>query len=195
MPEPKSFVATLVKNIDWQGYRIATWVGLLLLAGIIALTLVRGNWGNVLIFILFFAGTALIVTIHHKMPSFFSLVVVIAATTSAAGWAWNWYEQYWAYDEIAHALSTLALTLVAAFYMYRSLAGFFCEHLFLLSATLICIGLAIGAIWEVVEFYFIVPRYKMALPDTISDLIVDGVGALLAVPISIWAVRQAPDST
>ena len=96
------------------------------------------------------------------------------------------------YDEIAHGVTVLAVTLAGGFYVYRVLLEVCRSRRWLLGIMLVTLGLALGATWEVVEIFFLVPQERMTLHDTITDLVVDGTGAVLAVPFGFWALKQRP---
>ena len=134
-------------------------------------------------------------TWHRWLPALFNLLAVADALLAAGGWVWNLYRRVYPYDEIAHATATLAVTLVAGFYLYRPLLPVFRQYPARFALALVTLGLAAGGLWEVAEwlgYHVLLGQSVMVLGDTITDLVVDGVGAVLAVPLGLRALRTHP---
>jgi hypothetical protein len=119
------------------------------------------------------------------------LAALFAVTTmlNALGWVFEYYSDVPGFDEIAHGLTTTALTGLVGCLCFRSLFGareVSSRHLWI---ALLSLGIAIGALWEIVEWFsYLVtgrPGIIKSLNDTVSDLIWDVVGAALALPL-LW---------
>lgn len=113
---------------------------------------------------------------------------MLVALVNAGGWAWNYYHVFYYYDEAAHLLTALAITpplgvlafrpwLVSA-HPWRALLGIW------------ALGMAVGAVWEIVEWimYLVTRDHAIikSLGDTITDRILDAIGAGLALPLIVW---------
>ncbi len=173
-------------DVHWIGYRLACKVALALIALIVVVGFSQSGILDTVISVACLAVPATLIVVHGRMPAALAFIFVTAALLSAAGWAWNLYQRIPHFDGIVHVLSTLAMTLFVAFYFYGEFLQVYRGHSLLLAITLISIGVAIGATWEVIE-YFLIPAAKMGFYDTITDLIADFLGATLSVPLVHWA--------
>lgn len=125
------------------------------------------------------------------------VLVAIAAALNIAGFVLNWYDRPW-FDEAIHAFSLFAFTLLAAIYLYgRALAGY-PRHKLLLVLTILCVGLALGVVWEWGEAaYDHLSGPKSTIKgkyDTQMDLLMDAVGALVAGLLMLALVRRTEAS-
>ncbi len=111
---------------------------------------------------------------------------------NAVGHALDLYARFWWFDRILHACTILAVTLW--------LALFVCRHVLrggrgrgaLLALVVASVGLAVGALWEVAEWGFdrIAPGDVIkGKHDTIVDIVMDTIGALLAGAASLRFLR------
>lgn len=117
------------------------------------------------------------------------LVVLVAVAINIAGYALNLYQRWTWFDEVLHAYTIFALTLLCAVYLYRvALVGARSRPaLFILVVA--GIGLAIGGAWEVLEWIYDQIASGNAIKgkrDTIIDLVMDAIGGVLAG----WAARR-----
>lgn len=168
---------------NWQGYRVASWVGQAVLAFALLTVLMRGNLQGALTISGFLLAAFIFVTRDEWLPRLFDLLFVLAALINAGGWVWDLYNAPGPYDEIAHGFTIFAITLALGFLTYRTLLAGFVDHPLLLVLTIASFGIAIGALWEVAEWtadFFVAKQIVSGLDDTISDLIMDSIGAVLA---------------
>lgn len=111
--------------------------------------------------------------------SIFISAIVISVGASLA----NLYERLWWFDEAVHCYSFFAFTLLVATLLYgRTLTGRN-QHPVLLLLTIICIGVALGALWEIIEWSYDLIRAGDIIKgkrDTMIDLGFDTIGALVA---------------
>jgi VanZ family protein len=178
---------------DWYGYRVAAWAGQAALLAAIILVLVQGQWIPAAALSGFLICSFLFVAFEHKLPRLFDLLFVIAALINAAGWAWNLYNQPGLYDEIAHFYTMFAITLAAGYMLFNELMRGFKGHRLLFLVIVTSLGIAIGALWEVAEWLadFVVARQIISgLDDTITDIILDSAGALLAAFANLWGLNE-----
>lgn len=173
-----------MKDIDWIGYRVASKAGLASAATIVVIGLSQFGVFATLLSVACLAVPAGFVVWDRRMPAAFALIFVIAANLSAAGWAWDLY-RIRHFDGLVHVCGTLAMTLFVTSYFYAEFLGVYRSHPWLLTVTLLSLGMAIGAGWEVIE-YFLIPAAKMGLYDTMTDLLTDLLGAILSVPLVRW---------
>lgn len=118
-----------------------------------------------------------------------------ALAANAAGYAFDLYQRFWWFDRVLHAGTILAITLwLALFVCARSLHpgnGHGSLAVFLLA----CVGVALGALWEVAEWAadFVLPGDVIkGKNDTIIDLVMDTAGALAGAALAITFLRPFP---
>jgi VanZ family protein len=181
-------------SINWRGYRIAAYVGQFLLGVAVVVVLSKGNFQGALTLAGFLAASVAFVAWDRQLPNLFDFLFAIAALLNAGGWVWGWFYVPGPYDEIVHAFTTFSITLALSFLVYGPMLNVFREHRVLFVLAIASFGIAIGALWEVFEW---VTGVINDLDDTITDLIMDTLGATIAAVLSLWALqeRSRPEST
>lgn len=111
-------------------------------------------------------------------------LIIIAVLASLAGLFFNLSARYAWYDKALHLYTTFALTLFAGLCLYgKSLTGAE-RSAGLLVLTIVLIGLGLGALWEIGEYSYdhLVSQGNTikGKTDTMLDLVLDGIGALMA---------------
>lgn len=110
-------------------------------------------------------------------------LVGVALLFSILGSALNLYDKFWWFDEVLHGYAMFAYTLVVALFAYGVVLGGAREHRLLFVLAVGGVGLAMGAVWEILEWVYdqiVRPNAILAKTDTILDLVVDSIGALAA---------------
>ena len=122
-------------------------------------------------------------------------LAALALAANVAGYAFDLYQRVWWFDRVLHAGTILAITFwLALFVCARGLHprnGRSILAMFLLA----CVGIALGALWEVAEW-----GADLVLPgdvikgknDTVMDLIMDTAGALAAAALAMPCLRPRP---
>lgn len=117
-----------------------------------------------------------------------SALFAVTMLLNGLGWVFKFYDAP-GFDEASHGLTTTALTGLFGYFVFKKLFTVREVSLWHLSTAILSLGIAIGAVWEVVEwFMFLVsgnPGIIKSLNDTVSDLIWDVLGATLALPL-LW---------
>ncbi|HEY9655943.1 MAG TPA: hypothetical protein V6C50_10665 [Crinalium sp.] len=186
----------MMQRTNWKGYRIAAWVGQALLAIAIILATSQGKWGNALALVLFLAASFVFVSRDDRLPTLFDFLFVLAALLNAGGWVWGLFYPPGPYDEITHAFTIFAFTLAFSFLVYRPLLAVFRQHRLLYLLTIASFGIAIGALWEVAEWSagkILGIEVIESLDDTITDLVMDSLGAAFAAVTSLWTLQEWTD--
>lgn len=117
-----------------------------------------------------------------------------ALAANAAGYQFGlWTNPAW-FDEAVHGFTLFALTLVVGLYLYgRVLAGAR-AHPLLLTLSVAAVGLGIGGLWEVMEWaydhWFAAGNVILGKWDTVTDLVHDTLGALLAGVVATAMARR-----
>lgn len=109
---------------------------------------------------------------------FFAMAVLASAASSI----FNLYAKFWWFDEALHGYFSFAAALVLALYAYGTLLTGRRRHEVLLVLTVAGLGLALGTLWEMVEWV-----YDLATPsntilnktDTMIDLTLDLIGGVI----------------
>lgn len=180
-------------SMNWDGYRKAAWVGQALLAITIVVVLFQRQWLAAASLAGFLVISFLFVSFERKLPTLFDLIFVIAALINAGGWAWDLYNKPGPYDEIAHFYTIFAITLAAGYMLYSELMESFFDHRVLFVLTIASLGIALGALWEVTEWLadFVTPKQIVSgLFDTITDIILDSAGAILAALLNLRGLHE-----
>ena len=180
-------------NTNWEGYRTIAWGGVALLAIGLVVVVVQGNWLGVGFLAGFLIAAVAFLKLEDRLPTLFDLVFVSAALVNAAGCAWDLYNKPGIYDEVAHFYTIFAITLACGFALYRELMGSFAGHRVLFVITIASLGIALGAVWEIAEWSadFVLPQQIVSgLFDTVTDLILDSAGAVLAALLNLWGLNE-----
>lgn len=129
----------------------------------------------------------------YRTPLITSLVLIALLATHACAIVFHIYWTLWWFDIVMHVLGGIAATMLILWWYTLFLK----EHdrpvtkkrLFV-SALLI--SLVVGVLWELFEAYagLSVPSDPIYIPDTISDLLSDISGALIAYLYAIMTFRQ-----
>jgi len=178
---------------NWTGYRILAWLLQGLLAIAIVAVLIQGKWLPALTLAGFLLVSFLFVKFEHSLPNIFDLLFMIAALINAGGWAWDLYNQPGPYDEIAHFFTIFAITLAFGFLLYRELMESFYGHPILFVLTIASLGIALGTVWEIIEWladFVVAKQIVSGLFDTETDLILDTLGALLAALLNLRGLNE-----
>ena len=121
-------------------------------------------------------------------------LAAVLVVANAAGYAFDLYGRLWWFDRVLHAATILALTYWAAVFVLRRVLTGVSRHRLLPAAVVACVGVAVGAWWEVAEWAF-----DEAFPgdvikgkyDTVIDLVMDTLGAALAAWMSLYEDRAS----
>jgi len=185
-------------NTNWRGYRFAAWGELVLLGIAVVVAAMQGKWQGALVLVGFGIAAIVFLMATEHVPALVDLVVVIAALANAAGFVWNLYGQFAWFDEVVHGYTLFALTLPLGFLAFQSVLDSFGENRLPLILAIASFGIALGALWEIAEWLydqFVAGNVILGKFDTMVDLVVDSVGAVLAAWFSTWVVKDRVDGT
>ena len=123
--------------------------------------------------------------------AFVSAIAAFLCATLVLGEVGDFYERYWWWDVVLHGGSAVAFGLVGSLLMLMLVKG---NRLtaapFTVAFFAFCFAVTIGALWEIWEFMldqvFGLNTQKSGLVDTMWDLIVDAIGALIGAGAG-WA--------
>ncbi|PJE33545.1 hypothetical protein PSM7751_04023 [Pseudooceanicola marinus] len=162
------------------------WISLLFS---IAESLVLGRWSLAFIAAatLGLSMTPLYVArwMHVRVPpSFMAAVVLFVWGTIFLGEVFDFYNRYWWWDIVMHGGSAIGFGLIGTVLVLIMFQGDrYAAPPIAIAFFAYCFAVSIGASWEVFEFsmdqLFGTNMQKSGLRDTMGDLIVDHVGAIL----------------
>ncbi len=154
--------------------------------------------------VLFLCSLALILTFapyffrrryNILIPAEFEIIFVLFIYTSIIlGEVHGYYTRFWWWDVLLHTVSGITIGFIGFMIMYI----FYFKNILHTSALMIAVfsfsfALALGAIWEIVEFTIDsllgFNMQKSGLVDTMWDLIVDAAGALFTSIIGYIYVK------
>ena len=190
---------TLVDRID-RG--ISLLLKIILAVGAV-LEAIQGNWLNAVattgVIIVAFLPMLLGYRFHVRIPAEFELLAVIFVYASLyLGDLHGYYLKYWWWDILLHTGSGLILGIFGFLLVYvinehEDLEMHMKPSFVSLFAFMFALGM--GTIWEIVEFALDqllgMNTQGGSLVDTMSDLIVDGIGALIISLLGYSYLRTA----
>lgn len=117
-------------------------------------------------------------------PSFIAAIVLFVGGTVFLGEVYDFYERFWWWDIMMHGGSAVGFGLIGFILVFMMFQGDrFAAPPFAVAFFAFCFALSIGALWEIFEFsmdqLFGLNMQKSGLVDTMGDLIVDTIGALI----------------
>lgn len=171
-----------------RGKLILTIWALLLLAGAIALIL--GRWS--LAFVGF--ATLALSLLPPLLAARWSLTLPVPFLVGTTvfffasiflGEAFDFYERLWWWDIVLHGSSAIGFGLTGFLFIFMLFEGDrFAAPPSAIALITFCVAMTIGALWEVFEFSmdlaFGLNMQKSGLTDTMGDMIVNAMGALVA---------------
>ncbi len=179
-------------STDWVE-RLQAWVTLLLQLALLGLTagaLVEGRW-----LVAFAAAAVLLLTFlpaviehefHLRLPVEFTFLnALFLYAAFGLGEVRQFYERFWWWDLMLHSVSAVVLGWIGFLSVYVVYHG---RRLriapFYVAAGSFGFAVTLGTLWEIFEYlmdhFFGFNMQKSGLDDTMTDLIVDAGGALLA---------------
>ena len=130
------------------------------------------------------------------VPVEFTLLTTLFLYASfALGEMRDFYEKIWWWDLALHGASALTIGVIG----FLSIYVFYMTHRIrvapvYVAALTFAMAVAVGTIWEIFEFlmdwYFGMNMQKSGLVDTMSDLMINAAGGLVAAAIAYYYVRD-----
>lgn len=177
---------------------------LLIVRGILVLALLAGLEGRAWM-TMFIAGLSLALTflpalLRHwhviDLPLAFEITGALFILASLfLGELHGWYTRFWWWDLFLHGTSAIVIGIIGYLFLSALLQATRARASPVLVATFtFSFALAIGTLWEVVEYLIDLSlgtsMQKSGLTDTMTDLLIDAFGALLAGVAAAIHVRD-----
>lgn len=201
--DKKSFSATDLRatsgQIDW-------WIAMILKSGLaigVLLEMLQGNWLNAIatsgVLLVAFIPMMVGYRFRVKIPAEFEMLAVIFVYASLfLGELQGFYVKYWWWDIMLHTGSGLILAIFGFLLVYVINEHEDLElHMkpFFVALFAFMFSLGMGALWEILEFtldiFFGLNTQAGGLTDTMTDLMVDGLGALIISILGYNYMRTA----
>jgi hypothetical protein len=183
--------------------RIELTIALVLQIGIFVITISAvlerqwlGAFSGSIVLLLTFTPALIERQLRVPLPVELTLITCVFLYASfALGEVRDFYEKIWWWDLALHGVAALTIGIIGflaiyVFYMTRRIkvaAGWVATITFALAVSL-------GTIWEIFEFlmdwYFGLNMQKSGLVDTMTDLMINAVGAAVAAVIGYFYVRD-----
>lgn len=168
------------------------------LIGAIVFAIIKQNWMNLALSVLTLFLTSIPTLIERRyridFPEEFELMILFFIYASLVlGEIYQFYDKFWWWDVMLHTLSGIIFGILGFYLVYimnrEKRIAVSLSPLFI-AVFSFCFAIALGAVWEIFEFsidyFFGFNMQKSGLVDTMWDLIVDTLGALV---VSVWAYR------
>ena len=171
--------------------------GTLVVAGIFALATARWSTAFVSFATLSLSLTPILFADRFavKLPSsFFAVIVIFIFATLFLGEAFDFYDRYWWWDLVLHAGSAIAFGLFGFLLIFMMFEGNrYAAPPVAIGFVAFCFALSIGATWEIFEFsmdqIFGTNMQKSGLVDTMTDLMIDALGAALGATAGFFYLK------
>jgi hypothetical protein len=122
-------------------------------------------------------------------------LVAFSIVLNLISFVWDLYGLVWWYDKAVHVFSAFAFTLALPLLLYNRVLTGARAYPISFGIILTLLGLALGTLWEIFEWLgsevWRDPNLREGRLDVITDLIVDGVGALLAAAAVVVSLQHS----
>lgn len=145
------------------------------------------HWSNVFVTVSALLLTVLPIAFSKRYeinfpPTFFVAISLFVFGTLFLGEVVNFYERFWWWDVLLHGTSAVGFGVAGFLFVFYLFEGDrYAAPPWALAMIAFCFAVAMGALWEIFEFgmdqIFGLNMQKSGLVDTMSDLIVDAIGA------------------
>lgn len=127
--------------------------------------------------------------------SFHFIVTLFIYATLFLGEVGDFYERFWWWDSLLHMGSAIVFGIVGFMILYTLYdTNRFVAQPFLIGVFSFAFAVAIGTVWEIFEFtsdiFFGFNMQKSGLADTMGDLIVNSIGALVASTVGYYYIKE-----
>lgn len=167
-PPSSSAAAALLRSPVW---RLLAWAAAAGLAALLVVVWTARHAVLVWSLAIFLAAALGVLRLRPVLPDLFACLLVLAALLNAAGGAFTWFETIAWYDEAIHAFTGFAGLAAIGWLAARRRD----DRRRMLVPWCAGLGLVLGIGWEVIEGLV----GNLAWRDTLSDLVLDTVGAAL----------------
>ncbi len=166
-----------------------TWAIWVILIGTGIFALATAHWSNVFMIVMALSFTVAPAAVSQRFAirlplSFLAAISLFVFGTLFLGEVSGFYERVWWWDMLLHGASAVGLGIIGFVYVFYLFEGDkYAAPPWALAFIGFCFAIAMGAIWEIFEFamdqLFGLNMQKSGLNDTMTDLLVNTVGAMI----------------
>ncbi|MEO9822956.1 MAG: hypothetical protein ABJF50_00885 [Paracoccaceae bacterium] len=178
----------------------ATWVVWIILTAATVFAVWTGHWSNVFVIVTAFFLT-LLPTIfsdrfHIKLPmAFLAAISLFVFGTLFLGEVFDFYNLIWWWDILLHGISAVGFGIIGFLFVFFLFQGDrYAAPPWALALIAFVFAVTIGTLWEIFEFgmdqVFGLNMQKSGLNDTMTDLIVDCLGAFLGAISGFFWLKE-----
>ena len=175
--------------LKYEDIPYATWIVWIILLGAGVFALLTAHWSNVFMIVMAFFFTVLpaifVQRFEIRLPlSFLAAISLFVFGTLFLGEVFDFYNRFWWWDVLLHGASAVGLGIIGFLFVFYLFQGDrYAAPPLALAFIGFCFALAMGGLWEIFEFgmdqIFGLNMQKSGLVDTMTDLIVDAIGAMI----------------
>ena len=130
----------------------------------------------------------------HVPPGLITAVVLFVGATLFLGEVFGFYDRFWWWDIVMHGTSAIAFGLIGFVLVFMMFQGDrYAAPPLALAFLAFCFAISIGTAWEIFEFamdrLFGFNMQKSGLMDTMGDLIVNMIGALIGAAVGFGYLK------
>lgn len=172
---------------DSNGFRYGGFVLTALALIAAAYLALQGRWLDAAVMAGFVLSGVVLALWRDRLPSLFTFLFALAGAINAAGYAFNlWTTPAW-FDEAVHVFTPFAIVSALAWVLVKRDKASPSERTGLYLLKIVLLGLAVGIAWEGFEWLIgIIGSTR----DTLIDLAMDTLGAVLAALFCLWAAHS-----
>lgn len=131
----------------------------------------------------------------HVPRGFIAATTVFVGMTLFLGEVYDFYYKYWWWDMVLHFGSAVGFGMIGFVLVFMMFQGDrYSAPPVAISFFGFCFALSVGALWEIFEYgmdqTFGMNMQKSGLPDTMKDLMVDTVGALIGASFGFAYLKK-----
>lgn len=172
--------------IDHRAWTTLAWSIAGAFAGLLFSLIPLGEWQELRIAACFFLPLLVILLVRHGLPPLLVALIAACFLLSGAGWAFDWYSDFWWFDVLLHGLNPVPMVAGTMFMLWKAdlVSALPQKGRFVLIAT--GLGFLLGIVWELIEYTYLV----LTWPDTILDIVMDTAGAAIGGHLAVWLIEK-----
>lgn len=172
--------------------RSVSKTGQMILVVLLGVLVYQQNYFNAFQLISLIGFSQVMKQVRAPVVQFTDSLYISVGVLNAWGWVMNWYRTSEHFDDIIHLLTTFTVTLFLG-YIFLKIVPLQLHSHWIWPIVIANFGVALGALWEVAEWYgfmLIQSEHQTTMPDTITDIVMDTIGALAGGCSILWLKKN-----
>ena len=149
--------------------------------------LLQSRWVAAAVLGGFVALAAIFIAQRDKLPSIFTLLFVLAGLINAAGYLFNLFKTPVWFDETVHFYTSFTIVAAIGWLLFSATSMSAAGHPWRFPAKVTGLGIVLGILWEIFEWIIGIIGSPS---DTLTDLLMDTLGAVAAGLFCVWAAHR-----